>query len=102
MALVVLFGLIAGCASGPPVQEMSDARQAIAGASEAGAEQYAAEQLQEAKSLLTSAEDYLRSGTYWAARKAAIGAKDTALAALLRSRTARDAAERHPSEAGKD
>lgn len=96
MVLLVIFSMVSACSSGPPVQEMSDARQAIAGAGEAGAEKYAPEQLQEAKSLLSTAEQYLKSGTYWAARKSAVSAKDTALAALLRSRSAREQAEQRP------
>jgi hypothetical protein len=70
---------------------MSDARQAIAAARQAGAEQYAAGQLKEAEALLESAEGYLQSGTsngYWSARRAALSAKDTALDALLVSRSA--------------
>ncbi|MEM9208926.1 MAG: lipoprotein LipL71, partial [Pseudomonadota bacterium] len=44
-----------GCESAPPVQEMSDARQAIAVARDAGAEQIAAAELSEAEALLDSA-----------------------------------------------
>jgi len=98
MALGILFGLAAGCATAPPVQEMSDARQAIASASEAGAADYAAAELEQARSALASAEHHLRSGTYWAARRAAIVAKDAAMSALLHTRAARDKAAR-PSPA---
>ena len=83
--------LLASCATAPPVQEMSDARQAIAAARQAGADQYASDQLKEAEAMLASAEDYLQSGTsngYWSARRAALNAKDTALDALLVSRSA--------------
>jgi len=94
---VVLLAGVGGCATAPPVQEMSDARQAIAAADEAGAEEFAAEQLNQARDLLSAAERYLQSGTYWAARKAAISAKDTAFDALLQSRSTRDAPDRsHP------
>ncbi len=85
---------ISGCATAPPVQEMSDARQAIAAAKEAGAEDFAASQLAEAQRLLVSAEEYLQWNTangFWSARRAAVSAKETALNALLTSRTVRDA-----------
>jgi len=84
----------AGCATAPPVQEMSDARQAIAAAREAGADSLAIVQLAEAEQLLDSAETYLATGSsggYWQARKAAISAKEVAFEALLTSRDAHDA-----------
>jgi len=83
--------LLSACATAPPVQEMSDARQAIAAARQAGAEEYAADQLKEAEAMLAAAEGYLQSGSsngYWSARRAALNAKDTALDALLVSRSA--------------
>ena len=81
------------CASAPPVQEMSDARQAIAAAKEAGAGQFAIDQLGQAEDLLNKAEKFLRgggSGAYWQARQAAISSKEVAFEALLASRNARD------------
>jgi hypothetical protein len=86
---------IMACATVPPVQEMSDARQAIAAAREAGAETYASSQLDRAQDSLIVAEGYLQTGTssaYWQARKAAISAKELAFAALLTSRDAQDTA----------
>ena len=88
----VIAGLLAGCATTPPVQEMSDARQAIAAAKEAGAEQLAINQLGQAVALLENAEAHLVVGTsnaYWQARKAAVSAKDMAFEALLTSRNAK-------------
>jgi hypothetical protein len=90
---LISFLLLGACATAPPVQEMSDARQAIAAAREAGAESLAAERLQQAEALLATAETQLQTGipsSYWAARKAAIDAKETAFDALLISRDARD------------
>ena len=87
---------VLACATVPPVQEMSDARQAIEAAREAGAETYATGQLQQAQNSLVAAEGYLQTGTsnaYWQARKAAISAKETAFDALLTSRNAQDAAD---------
>lgn len=75
---------------------MSDARQAIAAAREAGAENYAASQLTQAQELLAAAEGYLQTGTsnaYWQARKAAVSAKEVAFDALLTSRNAQDKAD---------
>ena len=93
VALPVL--LASACATAPPVQEMSDARQAIAAAREAGAEQFAASRLAEAEALLDSAESYLgwdNSSGYWSAKRAAVSAKEIAFDALLISRNAREAA----------
>ncbi len=88
---LLVFGL-AGCATAPPVQEMSDARQAIAAAREAGAEQLALDQLDQAENLLENAEAFLGVGTsnaYWQAKKAAVDAKEMAFEALLTSRNAK-------------
>jgi len=93
--LVVLVGMASGCATAPPVQEMSDARQAIAAAREAGAETLASDRLTQAQSLLDGAEEYLELGTaaaYWQAKKNAINAKEVAFEALLTTRDAKDAA----------
>jgi len=92
--IVSLLAIIAaGCATAPPVQEMSDARQAIAAAREAGAAEQAPAMLAQAESHLTSAEDYLSRGENspnWSfARRDARAAKEIALDALLRSREAR-------------
>lgn len=92
--MALLAWTIAGCATAPPVQEMSDARQAIAAAREAGADSLASEQLAEAEQLLETAEAHLAtgsSGAYWLARKDAISAKEVAFKALLTSRDAHDA-----------
>lgn len=84
--------IAAGCAAtGPPVQEMSDARQAIAAAREAGAATLDAEGLRSAELQLGQAEAQLQQRMYWDARRLAVDAKETAIAALLRSRSLRDA-----------
>lgn len=93
--------LVAACATAPPVQEMSDARQAIAAAKEAGAETLAADQLGQAEQLLESAENYLQTGgssNYWNAQQAAINAKKVAFDALLASRSARESKDTDSSE----
>ena len=63
-----------GCA-GAPVQEMSDARQAISSAEKAGAETRAATDLEEARKMLQSADQRLDRGDYKGAREYAVEAK---------------------------
>ncbi|MBL8200452.1 MAG: DUF4398 domain-containing protein [Chromatiales bacterium] len=83
--------LLAACAAtGPPVQEMSDARQAIAAAREAGAATFDSVGLQKAETQLAEAEAHLQHRVYWDARRLAVDAKETAIAALLRSRSVRE------------
>ena len=84
--VLAALALAAGCATGPPVQEMSDARLAIAAAKDAGAEQMASNELRDAENLLDSAETYLQSGNYISARRDAISAKESAFEALLTAR----------------
>ena len=79
--IALLLGLFA-CGSGPPVQEMSDARQAIAVAREAGAEAHAAEDLSAAEAYLESAQKNLSERAYNDARRDALRAKLKALDAL--------------------
>ena len=80
-AAIAALVLLAGCASAP-VQEMSDARQAIHAAEEAGAAEYAPEALREAKRLLTSAERKLQREAYASARMDARDARRRATDAL--------------------
>jgi len=82
---VVVLSFLVACGSGPPVQEMSDARQAIAVAREAGAEQSAAQQLRDAEALLDSAQQKLSDRDYDNARQDALEAKLKALDALART-----------------
>lgn len=80
--------LLVACASAP-VQEMSDARQAIQAAHAAGAERVAQETLLSARSLLEKAERELESGHYREARRNALGARAKAV-------LAREQAEKSP------
>ena len=73
---------VAACTSGPPVQEMSDARQAIAVAREAGASEHAATDLRAAEDYLDSALRNLSRKEYKLARTEAVEAKNRALTAL--------------------
>ena len=61
---------------------MSDARQAISAAKNAGAEQTAAEDLRMAEAYLDSAQRKLLEHAYAQARRDALQAKNKALAAL--------------------
>lgn len=81
-SIVVLLALLYACGTGPPVQEMSDARQAIAAAKEAGAEDRAAEDLRAAEAFLDSAQRNLSERAYGSARRDATLAKERARNAL--------------------
>ena len=76
---------LAACETSPPVQEMSDARQAIAVAKEAGAADRAAFHLKAAEKYLASAEAKLSERAYSQARHDAKQAKMKALDALKAS-----------------
>jgi hypothetical protein len=69
------------CANAP-VQEMSNARQAIAAAEDAGPTETAAPLLSEARALMTSAEEKLQRHNYLGARMDATNARLKAVEAL--------------------
>lgn len=71
---------LAGCA-GAPVQEMSNARQAVRAAEHAGANTRAPELMSEARQALRSAEGHLRQGEYRTAREEAELARTKAVEA---------------------
>jgi outer membrane murein-binding lipoprotein Lpp len=85
-ALILLTGL-AGCAASPPIQEMSDARQAIMAAEVAGADEYAGETLAAAHSLMERAEAKLDEHDYKGARSDAVSAHSHALEARVLARS---------------
>lgn len=74
--------LLAGCVTSPPVQEMSDARQAIAAAEDAEAERVAADTLADARRFLAEAEKQIQEQAYGPARMNAVRAKNRAALAL--------------------
>ena len=84
--------LLAGCVTSPPVQEMSDARQAITAAEEADAEKVAADTLADARRFLAEAERHIQEQAYGPARINAVRAKNRAALALrtVQQRTADD------------
>jgi len=73
--------------TGMPVQEMSDARQAVDAARKAGAETQAPDELQSAEKLLQDAEKALVDGDYGKAKTNAKAAKDQAVTAQDKSQT---------------
>lgn len=85
--LVVAMLLLAACATAP-VQEMSDARQAIRSAEEAGAARRSSGTFSTALRLLWEAQANLEAGAYANARRLALDARDQAVKA--REQAARD------------
>jgi sialic acid synthase SpsE len=85
--LTVLCAILGGCA-GVPAQEMSNARQAIKAARDAGANQVAPQKLNEAQSLLERAEADLQQRDFRSARRNAVQARGRATEALSAVQTA--------------
>jgi hypothetical protein len=79
IGVVFMFGINA-CATAP-VQEMSDARQAIQSAKSVGVDEHTQSNLVQAKKLLKKAEHALHSGEYKEARVNAVAARQEALQA---------------------
>ncbi len=90
LALLVLGGMGRGACAGAPVQELSNARQAIKAARDASGELSRPQSLIEAEALLNRAEDSLQRRAYKAARRDAIAARGKAAEALNNARTADD------------
>jgi len=67
---MLLIVAVVGCASAP-VQEMSDARQALRAAQESGAGETVPGKMEQAEDLMQQAESDLESGDYRDARKKA-------------------------------
>jgi len=82
IALLVGIACLFGCTS-PPVQEMSDARQAIGAARSAGATITNSPDLYAAEAAIERAEKHLDAQEYTRARLAAMQAKHHAGAALV-------------------
>jgi hypothetical protein len=80
LATLLAASLVAGCA-GMPLQEMSDARQAIRAAERAGAEKHAPLLLGEARALVESARGSMQKGDYRDARDDAEQARAKAMEA---------------------
>jgi type II secretory pathway component PulJ len=80
LAAFLILPLLAGCA-GMPLQEMSDARQAIRAAERAGAQQHAPQLLDEARGLVKAASGNMNQGEYREARDQAELAREKAMEA---------------------
>ncbi|KPK54445.1 MAG: hypothetical protein AMS22_05860 [Thiotrichales bacterium SG8_50] len=78
--LVLAFAIVSGCGTSAPVQEMSNARQA---AREAGAEQFASQNLSQAEILLRKASLGIERGDYNGAREHALAARQAAARARV-------------------
>ena len=74
IAVFVAFVCLLGCSSAP-VQEMSDARQAIAAARVAGASEGSSAELYAAEAAIARAEKHIDAQEYTRARLAAMEAK---------------------------
>lgn len=86
LAVFVGVACFAGCA-GAPVQEMSDARQAIAAAQAAGATSANSPDFYAAQAAIVRAETHLQAQEFTRARLAAMEAKNHASAALSNANT---------------
>jgi nucleoid-associated protein YgaU len=78
--VVIWVSVAAGCASAP-TQEMSDARQAVQAARDAGAPLHTPAAMDSAEQDLTQAEQQLRQRDYKSARQDAVAAKQEAVRA---------------------
>ncbi len=83
MAGLILAG--AGCATAVPVQEMSNARQAVRAAEEVDAARYAPLPMRRARVLLEQARLKLEAGDYRQARVFALDARRAAYRARQRA-----------------
>ena len=87
LAVLLATPPLAGCA-GMPLQQMSDARQAVRAAERAGAQKHAPELLGEAKALVESARQNMHKGEYRQARDEAELARTKAMEARRIAETA--------------
>ena len=94
LAILLLMLTAAGGCAGAPVQEMSNARQAVRAAEHAGAATAAPELMSESKALLKQAEANLRHGEYRTARDEA----ELARAKAVEARSVAEAAKKAPSQ----
>ena len=93
LATALLCATLATACAAWPVQEMSNARQAIVAAQKAGAEQYAPETLAEAQKLLASAKANSSKGDYRTARDQADQARAKAIEARHAAEQAKEPAK---------
>ena len=82
LIILTASAFIVGCAASAPIQEMSDARQAIAAAVDADAAQLASALLDEAQRYLDEAEGQIRDRSFDSALTNAVRARNIAVEAL--------------------
>ncbi len=87
LVAALILGSLLGCGSAP-VQEMSEARQAIEAARVAGAEELAPEPYEKAQEHLRAAEEMLDNRDFQDARENAALARDEAMSARERAQRA--------------
>ncbi|HHJ81277.1 MAG TPA: DUF4398 domain-containing protein [Candidatus Tenderia electrophaga] len=80
---IISCSLIVGCATAPPTQEMSDARQSVEAAESIGAETHAPIALDSAQHLLSRAQNDLEAGDFEEAQRDAIAARQAAKQAVI-------------------
>ena len=85
LVLAIAATAAAACVTAPPVQEMSDARQAISAAEQADAARLAPGPLGDARRFLADAERQIQQQAYGPARLSAVRAKNRASQALADS-----------------
>ena len=85
LSLLLLGSASLSCVTSPPVQEMSDARQAISAAEQANAARFAPEPLGDARRFLQQAEQQLQQQAFGPARANAVRARNRAAQALASS-----------------
>lgn len=85
LLVIVLLAALTGCVTTPPVQEMSDARQAISAAHTAGADLAAPTLYNRAVALMKSAEQKLERRSFKVAKRQAQAARRLAIEALHES-----------------
>jgi hypothetical protein len=97
LALLATLGslLLSACA-GAPVQEMSDARQAIRAAQDAGAANTASKPFSEAQTALNRAESLINKRFFRAARRNAEEAHSKAVEALQQARDTKTSESKPP------
>lgn len=78
ISLIIVFTLSA-CATLPPLQEMSNARQTIAAAKEMNSSAEQSQKIQEAERLLSRAERRMEVNLYESARQDALRAQKEAI-----------------------
>ena len=93
LLILLVAAFVIGCATSPPVQGMSDARQAIAAAVDADAAQLAPGPLGDAQRYLDDAESQIRDRSFNLARTNAIRARNRAVDALQASQAASSSAD---------